>query len=93
MSGRISDPVKGIFGAGAHSDFGFITLLATDDNYGLQVLIWLEFELYPFYIWWKRCCNHLYLLQICKDKDAKPQQWEFVAPLKGLVNRIQRFVS
>ncbi|KAI8553793.1 hypothetical protein RHMOL_Rhmol05G0043600 [Rhododendron molle] len=54
--GRISDPVKGIFGAGAHSDFGFITLLATDDNYGLQ---------------------------ICKDKDAKPQQWEFVAPLKG----------
>ncbi|KAF7144334.1 hypothetical protein RHSIM_Rhsim05G0040400 [Rhododendron simsii] len=54
--GRISDPVKGIFGAGAHTDFGFITLLATDDNYGLQ---------------------------ICKDKDAKPQQWEFVAPLKG----------
>ncbi|KAG5547422.1 hypothetical protein RHGRI_013196 [Rhododendron griersonianum] len=54
--GRISDPAKGIFGAGAHSDFGFITLLATDDNYGLQ---------------------------ICKDKDAKPQQWEFVAPLKG----------
>ncbi|KAI8553761.1 hypothetical protein RHMOL_Rhmol05G0041300 [Rhododendron molle] len=54
--GRISDPVKGIFGAGAHSDFGFMTLLATDDNDGLQ---------------------------ICKDKDAKPQQWEFVAPLKG----------
>lgn len=54
--GRISDPVKGIYGAGAHSDFGFITLLATDENYGLQ---------------------------ICKDKDAKPRHWEFVAPLKG----------
>lgn len=25
------------------------------------------------------------LLQICKDKDAKPQIWEHVAPLKGLV--------
>ncbi|GFS41258.1 2-oxoglutarate (2OG) and Fe(II)-dependent oxygenase superfamily protein [Actinidia rufa] len=59
--GRISDPVKGIYGAGAHSDFGLVTLLATDDVYGLQ---------------------------ICKDKDAKPQKWEFVAPLKGLVNRI-----
>ncbi|KAL6974456.1 hypothetical protein U1Q18_028639 [Sarracenia purpurea var. burkii] len=54
--GKVSDPVKGIYGAGAHSDFGFITLLATDDVYGLQ---------------------------ICKDKDAKPQKWEFVAPLKG----------
>ncbi|CAL5438949.1 unnamed protein product [Camellia sinensis] len=54
--GSVSDPMKGIYGAGAHSDFGFITLLATDDVYGLQ---------------------------ICKDKDAKPQKWEFVAPLKG----------
>lgn len=39
ISGRISDPAEGIFGAGAHSDFGFVTLLATDDNHGLQVLI------------------------------------------------------
>ncbi|XP_028080071.1 2-oxoglutarate-Fe(II) type oxidoreductase hxnY-like isoform X1 [Camellia sinensis] len=54
--GRVSDPMKGIYGAGAHSDFGLITLLATDDVFGLQ---------------------------ICKDKDAKPQKWEFVAPLKG----------
>ncbi|KAI7983077.1 NAC domain-containing protein 14 [Camellia lanceoleosa] len=23
--------------------------------------------------------------QICKDKDAKPQKWEFVAPLKGFI--------
>ncbi|GMQ06381.1 hypothetical protein CsSME_00051001 [Camellia sinensis var. sinensis] len=54
--GRVSDLMKGIYGAGAHSDFGLITLLATDDVYGLQ---------------------------ICKDKDAKPQKWEFVSPLKG----------
>ncbi|XAR67050.1 Thymine dioxygenase [Bertholletia excelsa] len=54
--GRISDPKEGIYGAGAHTDFGLMTLLATDDVYGLQ---------------------------ICKDKDAKPQKWEFVAPLKG----------
>ncbi|CAL5434258.1 unnamed protein product [Camellia sinensis] len=51
--GSVSDPMKGSYGAGAHSNFGLITLLATDDVYGLQ------------------------------DKDAKPQKWEFVAPLKG----------
>ncbi|TYK10742.1 UPF0676 protein-like isoform X2 [Cucumis melo var. makuwa] len=54
--GQISDPAKGIFGAGAHTDYGLITLLATDENLGLQ---------------------------ICKDKDAKPQIWKYVAPLKG----------
>ncbi|XWS72085.1 hypothetical protein CRYUN_Cryun02cG0010300 [Craigia yunnanensis] len=54
--GQISDPLKGIYGAGAHSDYGLITLLATDDVMGLQ---------------------------ICKDKDAKPQIWEYVAPIKG----------
>ncbi|XP_057447218.1 2-oxoglutarate-Fe(II) type oxidoreductase hxnY-like isoform X1 [Lotus japonicus] len=54
--GQISDPSKGLYGAGAHTDFGLITLLATDDVSGLQ---------------------------ICKDRDAKPQIWEDVAPLKG----------
>ncbi|KAK9947807.1 hypothetical protein M0R45_003411 [Rubus argutus] len=54
--GQISDPANGIFGAGAHSDFGLITLLATDEVIGLQ---------------------------ICKDKDAKPQVWEYVSPKKG----------
>ncbi|XP_021912684.1 2-oxoglutarate-Fe(II) type oxidoreductase isoform X2 [Carica papaya] len=54
--GKISDPNKGIYGCGAHSDYGLITLLATDDITGLQ---------------------------ICKDKDAKPQKWEYIAPLKG----------
>ncbi|XP_077217860.1 azadirone synthase LFS-like isoform X4 [Tasmannia lanceolata] len=54
--GRASDPTKGIYGAGAHSDFGLITLLVSDDVLGLQ---------------------------ICKDKDAQPQIWEYVAPLKG----------
>ncbi|RZS21574.1 hypothetical protein BHM03_00054225 [Ensete ventricosum] len=25
------------------------------------------------------------VMQICKDRDAKPQVWEYVAPVKGLV--------
>ncbi|KAK8939071.1 Flavonol synthase/flavanone 3-hydroxylase [Platanthera zijinensis] len=54
--GKVSNPSKGIFGCGAHSDYGFLTLLMTDDVVGLQ---------------------------ICKDKDARPQVWEYVAPLKG----------
>ncbi|KAI4347067.1 hypothetical protein L6164_007916 [Bauhinia variegata] len=54
--GQISNPSQGLFGAGAHTDYGLVTLLATDDVPGLQ---------------------------ICKDKDAKPQIWEDVAPLKG----------
>ncbi|XP_074274292.1 kihadalactone A synthase LFS-like isoform X1 [Silene latifolia] len=53
---QVSDPSKGIFGAGAHSDFGLLTLLATDDVVSLQ---------------------------ICKDKDARPQRWEYVPSLKG----------
>ncbi|CAI0628643.1 unnamed protein product [Linum tenue] len=54
--GQVSDPSKGLYGAGAHSDYGLITLLATDDVYGLQ---------------------------ICKNKDAQPQVWEYVAPMQG----------
>ncbi len=34
-----SDPDNGIFACGAHSDYGMITLLATDDQPGLQILI------------------------------------------------------
>lgn len=37
-SGKVSDPAKGVYGAGAHSDYGLITLLATDDVVGLQVI-------------------------------------------------------
>ncbi|XP_024966345.1 2-oxoglutarate-Fe(II) type oxidoreductase hxnY-like isoform X2 [Cynara cardunculus var. scolymus] len=55
-AGQVSDPAKGLFGAGAHSDYGLITLLATDGVPGLQ---------------------------ICKDKDARPQVWEYVEPVKG----------
>lgn len=36
-SSQISDPDKGVLGTGAHSDFGLITILATDDVSGLQV--------------------------------------------------------
>ena len=35
--GQISDPSNGLYGAGAHTDYGLITLLSTDDVYGLQV--------------------------------------------------------
>ena len=33
-----SDLERGIYGTGAHSDYGLITLLATDNVHGLQVL-------------------------------------------------------
>ena len=36
--GEVSNPDEGIYGAGAHSDYGMITLLATDGVPGLQVL-------------------------------------------------------
>jgi isopenicillin N synthase-like dioxygenase len=39
IEGQISDPTKGLFGAGAHTDYGLITLLATDEVSGLQVRI------------------------------------------------------
>lgn len=32
-----SRPADGVFAAGAHTDYGMVTLLATDDNPGLQV--------------------------------------------------------
>eukprot|EP00252_Welwitschia_mirabilis_P023089 TRINITY_DN6437_c0_g1_i1.p1 TRINITY_DN6437_c0_g1~~TRINITY_DN6437_c0_g1_i1.p1 ORF type:complete len:324 (-),score=57.09 TRINITY_DN6437_c0_g1_i1:230-1201(-) len=35
--GKVSNPELGIYGCGAHSDFGMITLLATDDTPGLQI--------------------------------------------------------
>ncbi|XP_039155720.1 LOW QUALITY PROTEIN: 2-oxoglutarate-Fe(II) type oxidoreductase hxnY-like [Eucalyptus grandis] len=54
--GVVFDPSEGIYGTGAHTDFGFLTLLATDAVSGLQ---------------------------ICKNKDAKPQIWEYVPPMKG----------
>jgi isopenicillin N synthase-like dioxygenase len=33
-----SRPEKGIFACGAHSDYGMVTLLLTDENHGLQIL-------------------------------------------------------
>ncbi|CAM9597540.1 unnamed protein product [Scytosiphon promiscuus] len=44
-SAEVSDPGKGVLGAGAHSDYGLITLLATDEVPGLQVRLneeWLD---------------------------------------------------
>lgn len=37
--GQTLDPSKGLYGAGAHTDYGLVTLLATDDVSGLQVRI------------------------------------------------------
>nr|VDD02847.1 unnamed protein product [Brassica rapa] len=51
-----SDPSKGIYGTGAHSDYGMMTLIATDGVLGLQ---------------------------ICKDRNAKPQKWEYVPSIEG----------
>ncbi|WJX54217.1 hypothetical protein P8452_40126 [Trifolium repens] len=34
---KISDPSHGLYAAGAHTDYGLITLLATDDVPGLQI--------------------------------------------------------
>lgn len=36
-SGRPSEPDNGIFGCGAHSDWGMLTILATDGSPGLQI--------------------------------------------------------
>lgn len=36
-SAERSQPEEGLFGAGAHSDYGMLTLLATDGNAGLQI--------------------------------------------------------
>lgn len=38
-SARVSDPGNGVFGAGAHSDYGMFTFLVTDETPGLQVLL------------------------------------------------------
>jgi isopenicillin N synthase-like dioxygenase len=38
-SGEPSDPTDGVYACGAHSDYGMLTLLMTDDNPGLQVKV------------------------------------------------------
>ncbi|CAM9447850.1 unnamed protein product [Laminaria digitata] len=38
-SSEVSNPEKGVYGAGAHSDYGMMTMLATDDVPGLQVRV------------------------------------------------------
>lgn len=40
-----SDIQSGVFGAGAHTDYGLITLLSTDENPGLQIFLqgeWID---------------------------------------------------
>lgn len=55
-SAEKSRPEEGVFAAGPHTDWGMMTLLATDDVPGLQ---------------------------LCTDKDAVPQAWTDVPPIKG----------
>ncbi|KAK9814115.1 hypothetical protein WJX72_000846 [[Myrmecia] bisecta] len=38
-SAKVSRPSEGIYGAGAHTDYGMLTLLATDKNPGLQICL------------------------------------------------------
>mmetsp|Transcript_15324 Transcript_15324/g.18652 ORF Transcript_15324/g.18652 Transcript_15324/m.18652 type:complete len:344 (-) Transcript_15324:124-1155(-) len=38
-SNQKSDPNNGVFACGAHSDYGMVTLLATDEQPGLQILV------------------------------------------------------
>ncbi|OQR99495.1 hypothetical protein ACHHYP_05973 [Achlya hypogyna] len=38
-SDRVSDVSSGIFGAGAHSDYGLLTLLSTDNTPGLEIYV------------------------------------------------------
>ncbi|KAK9840485.1 hypothetical protein WJX74_010490 [Apatococcus lobatus] len=47
---EISDPEKGIFGCGAHSDYGVLTILASDTNKALQIEVagqWVDVEPKP----------------------------------------------
>lgn len=39
MAAEKSNPDEGLFGAGAHTNWGMMTLLATDDVPGLQVFV------------------------------------------------------
>lgn len=45
----VSDPSKGIYACGAHSDYGMMTLLATDGVMGLQVIKPNQFFLFYSY--------------------------------------------
>lgn len=44
-SPTVSVPTEGVFGCGAHTDYGLLTLLSTDANAGLQIFhnsIWVD---------------------------------------------------
>ncbi|CAD7697646.1 unnamed protein product [Ostreobium quekettii] len=44
-SAQVSQPEAGTFGAGAHTDYGMLTILATDDTPGLQIHVggqWID---------------------------------------------------
>lgn len=49
----MSVPSDGIYGSGAHSDYGMLTLLATDQQPGLQLYLksnqWFDVKPIPVY--------------------------------------------
>ncbi|KAL4566257.1 hypothetical protein LXL04_030370 [Taraxacum kok-saghyz] len=61
-----------VYGASAHSDYGMITLLATDGVRGLQAIFHNKHKL--LIVVYK---------SVCKDKYKQPRTWENVSHVKG----------
>ncbi|KAJ9548817.1 hypothetical protein OSB04_021360 [Centaurea solstitialis] len=82
-AGQVSDPAKGLFGAGAHSDYGLLTLLATDSVSGLQICkdkdarprVWENVE--PI----KGFLNHLVALY-APFQGLRCQSWRYVGAME-----------
>ncbi|KAJ0236738.1 hypothetical protein HA466_0254380 [Hirschfeldia incana] len=71
-------------GASAHSDFGMLTLLATDGVPGLQVLAFISHNLLIKKDNFLHCSNKwLHTKKVCRDKDKEPNVWEDVSEIKG----------
>ncbi len=71
---RLDQALQGIYGAGAHTDWGVLTILATDENPGLQVFSqgkWAHVKPVPgtFVInlgdMLERCCPHVVARTVC----------------------------
>lgn len=60
LKGQTSNPSQGLYGAGAHTDYGLITLLATDDVPGLQVRMFLSID-HIFYL-----ITAIYVFSLCR---------------------------
>jgi len=84
-SGELTDADNGNYGASAHSDYGMITLLATDGVPGLQACL-IKHITSPIIKLLHPQGTHAYyfgIAQICKEKDREPQLWEDVHHVNG----------